>query len=158
VAVVAEEPNELERLVAQRIREQLGAKGGLERLIEGLQEIQAQRGVLGLIQAQLKGVQAQFGGSGRLEASAEVVVSPEAAVAVLESKSPAVANDIKGLSPQQINVAINLYIALVTTLMFLLQLFQSWHQQPPTQTEIHAVFNQTTTVVHQTINMPPPTP
>ena len=43
MAVVADQPNELERLVAQRIREQLG-EGGLPRLIEALQEIEALEG------------------------------------------------------------------------------------------------------------------
>jgi hypothetical protein len=35
-------------------------------------------------------------------------------------------------------------------------LYQVAHDQPPTQTQINQIFNQTTTIVNQTINMPPP--
>lgn len=75
---------------------------------------------------------------------------------VLRGASPALANDIAGRSPQDINLAINIYVALLQTLQVLLMLYQMFHQQPPTQTQIIQIFNQTTTIVHQTINMPPP--
>jgi len=50
------------------------------------------------------------------------------------------------------------HMAIWTTVMGLLALWQVFHQQPPTLEQINQIFEQTTTIVHQTINMPPPTP
>lgn len=147
---MADEPNELERLVAQRIREQLGEEGGLERLIEGRREI---LGVSGRIEAQLKGVKAQFGGSGRLSALAGVVVSPEPAVLVLRTEAPKLANDIEGRSTRDIKLALELYMTFLTALLVvLLTRPQTFHQQAPNPTEIIDLFNQMTNVA-QTIDM-----
>ena len=42
VVGMADEPNEIERLVAQRIRELLSEEGGLQRFIEGGRQLEAQ--------------------------------------------------------------------------------------------------------------------
>lgn len=153
---MADEPNELERLVAQRIREQL-REGGLQGLIEARQQIEAQiEG--GRLEAQLRPVQAQFGDSVGITDSADVVISPGPAVLVLRGAVPKLAIDIEGRSPRDIKLALDLYMAFLGTLTVLLTLYQISHQQPPTLEQIVQIFNQTTTVVHQTINMPPPSP
>src|ERR1700738_4725699 len=108
VVVVADEPNELERLVAQRIREQLG-EGGLQGLIEARQQLEAQLQGSGRLEAEVRPVEAQFGDSVRTKDSADVVISPDPAVLVLQTSSPGLANDIKGRSPQDITLAINIY-------------------------------------------------
>jgi hypothetical protein len=147
LSIVADE--KLEDLVARRIREQLG-EGGLQELIEAQQQIRATVRV-----------------EPRVEVSAVVIrpgeeVSAEVgnALSVIESTSPALAGDIKDRSPQDVNLAINLFMAIMQTLQFLLMLYQMVHQQPPTQPQVIEIFNQTTNVLNQTsnivINMPPP--
>lgn len=152
---MADEPNELERLVAQRIREQLG-EGGLQRLIEAWRQIEAQvEG--GRLEAQVRPVEAQFGDSVGITDSADVVISPDPAVLVLRGASPELAIDIEGRSPRDIKLAVDLYMAFLATLTALLALWSTFHQQPPNPTQIIEIFNQTTNFVHQTIiNMPPP--
>ena len=49
-------------------------------------------------------------------------------------------------------------MAFLGTLTLLVLLWQTFHPQPPTKEQIEQIFNQTTTVVYQTINMPPPSP
>ena len=88
----------------------------------------------------------------------DVVLTPGRAVLVLRGASPELANDLKGRSPRDITLAINIYLAILQTLQVLLMVYQVAHDQPPTQTQINEIFNQTTTIVHQTINMPPPPP
>jgi hypothetical protein len=166
VVVVADEPNELERLVAQRILEQL-REGGLQGLIEAQKQLEAQMEGAKRGEAALE-VSVQLEADGHVETqstdlvgitdSLDVVISPGPAVLVLRGAAPELAIDIEGRSPQDINLAVNLYMAFVTTLGVLLQLWQMFHHQAPTQTQIIEIFNQTTTVVHQTLNMPPPPP
>ena len=90
--------------------------------------------------------------------SAEVVIEHEPAHLALQGAAPELANDLKGRSPQDITLAINIYLAILQTLQVLLMLYQMAHDQPPSQTQINQIFNQATTVVNQTINMPPPPP
>jgi hypothetical protein len=135
---------ELEKLVARRIREQLG-EGGLQKLIGARQQIQAKMEASGTVTR-----------AGELTAHGELTAD---AVAVVESASPELASDIRNLSPEHANLAINLYLALLQTLQFLLVLYQMVHHQPPTQPQIVQIFNQTTIVFNHTtnnvINMPP---
>ena len=154
---MADEPNELERLVSQRILEQL-REGGPQGLIEARQQLDAQMEGAAALEISV-GLEAD----GRVDSvgitdSGDVVISPDPHVLVLRGAVPRLAIDIEGRSPQDINLAVNLYMAFVTTLAVLLQLWQMFHHQPPTQEQIEQIFNQTTTVVHQTINMPPPSP
>ncbi|MGE5693893.1 MAG: hypothetical protein ACM4D3_01250 [Candidatus Sericytochromatia bacterium] len=152
---MADQPNGLERLVA-RIREQV-ADGGLHRLIQARQEIEAQLEGSGRIDAQLDRLEAYLeGGSVEPESSGDVVMSPEPAVLVLRSASPQLATDIQGRSQQDIRLAIDIYLAILQTLQVLLMLYQSLHRQPPTQIEIREILEQTTRVVRQTISMPAP--
>ncbi len=169
VVVVVWKPSELERLVAERVFEQLSGSTRselptwheLERRIRTIRALVLQ-GEVSLEVA--VGLEAD----GRVEArsqdlvgitdSADVVISPDEAISVLRGVSPVLANDLKGRSPQDINFAINIYLAILQTLQILLMLYQMAHDQPPTQTQIIEIFNQTTTVVNQTINMPPPPP
>jgi hypothetical protein len=149
VVVVADEPNELgpeklERLVAQYVLDQL-RESGLQGLIEARQQLEA-----------------QMEGAATLEVSvgleADGYVTKAQDVLVLRGAAPKLASDIEGRSPRDIKLALDLYVAILGTLTLLIAVWQTFHQQPPTLEQITQIFNQTTTVVHQTINMPPPSP
>jgi hypothetical protein len=159
VVVVADEPNELERLVAQRILEQL-RESGLQALIEAQQQLGAQiRGDAALevsVGLEADGYVTKAADLVGITDSAEVVLTPGPAVLVLRGAAPKLANDIEGRSPREIKSAIDLYMALLGTLTFLLTLYQMFHHQPATPEQLVQIFKQTTTIVHQTINMPPP--
>lgn len=148
VVTVTEEP--LEQLVASRIREQLG-EGGLESLIVARHRIQEG------LDAQL-GLEVQIG----LEASAEVTAASGEVVAIVESASPELADDIKGLSPEKKMLYLTYWLAFVTTLQFLVMRYQTVYGQPPTQSQIIEIVNQTNNVYNQiasiVINMPPQLP
>jgi hypothetical protein len=143
---VTDEP--LEKLVARRIREQLD-EGGLEGLTRGRIEAQAQ-------EVRVFGIQAA-GEVGFPEV--KQAAPPGEALAVIESASPELANDVRSRSPQDITLALTLWSAFVQTLEFLVMLFQIVHGQPPTSVQINEIFNHTTNVFNQTtnivINMPP---
>jgi hypothetical protein len=64
--------------------------------------------------------------------SLDVVVSPCQAFLVLQGASPKLATDLKGRSPMDIKLAIELYMAFLGTLTILITLYQIFHQQPPT--------------------------
>jgi hypothetical protein len=152
--VADENLESLAELVTRRISEQLGA-GRLDELLA----IAAQQAAAA--------VEGKFGGEGHLTATVGVagagegtaavdVANPEAADAV---KLPTLALDLRGRSPQDINLAINLFMAAMQVFQVALTLYQIVHGEPPSQTQIIQIFNQTTTVINQTtnnvINMPP---
>jgi hypothetical protein len=158
---VTDEP--LEKLVARRIREQLG-EGGLERLIEARRRIEAQTQELqievGLEAAgEVQPAPAELKLHGHTPEVKVQAALPGDVIAVIESASPELANDIRSRSPQDVNLAINFFLAITQTLQFLLTVYQIFHQQPPSQTQIIEIFNHTTNVINQTtttvINMPP---
>jgi hypothetical protein len=80
--------------------------------------------------------------------------------AAIESVSPKLARDLQSRSPQDISLAINIYMAIMQTLQLLLMVYQMVHGEPPSQEQVIQIFNQTTNVIHQTttvvVNMPPP--
>ncbi|HKP41795.1 hypothetical protein [Mycobacterium sp.] len=146
---MTDEPFErLEELVARRIREQLG-EGRLDELLR----IAFQQG--------RADAHAQFSGEGELRAHVEVgVVSsaelsppPGEVVAVIESASPELANDIRGRSPQDINFVLNFYMAIMQTLQLLLTVYQIVHGEQPSHQQVIEIFNQTTNVINQTTNV-----
>jgi hypothetical protein len=146
-----------EELVTRRIREQLG-EGGLQRLIEA----QAQLRIGVTAEASAVVVRPSPAESKLHGHTPEVKVQPaqpDDVIAVIESASPELANDIRSRSPQDVNLAINFFLAIMQTLQFLLTVYQIFHQQPPSQTQIIEIFNHTTNVINQTtttvINMPP---
>ena len=162
---MADEPSELERLVAlvaQRIREQLEEEGGLQRLIEGRRQLEAQLEASGRLEAGETTTSAEASPfdtipAGRASGTygwAGSATGFAPAVLVLQTAAPNLAKDIEGRSPRDITLVVNLYMAFVTTLSVLLPLWQ----QPPNLTQIIDVFNNQTNVVYQTINMPPPSP
>lgn len=144
----------LEELVARRIAEQLD-KGRLNELLNAA--------------SQQARAQPQLSGEGHLRAHVEIVGSGEVGevtnppgemVAVIESASPELARDIRSRSPQDINLAINFFMAIMQTLQLLLMVYQIVHGEPPSQQQVIQIFNHTNNVINQTtnvvVNMPPP--
>lgn len=65
--------------------------------------------------------------------------------------------DLRSRSPQDINLALNFFMAIMQILQTALTLYQIVHGQPPSKQQIIPIFNQATNVIHQTtINNPPP--
>jgi hypothetical protein len=120
MVVMAGEPDEVERLVAQRILEQLG-EGGLQRLTEAQHKLVAQLKGGGQLVAEVSAVEAQLGDSVGIKDSAKFVISPGPAVMVLQGASPELANDIKDRSPHEITLVINIFLAFLQTLQVLLR-------------------------------------
>jgi hypothetical protein len=145
----------LEELVIRRIREQLGS-GGLERFIEANLRVEATPSASVVVQPGAAHITLR-GGTPEVKIEA---AQPGDAIAVIESVFPDLANDMQGCSPQDVTLAINLYLAIIATLQFLLMIYQTVHQQPPTHEEFIEIFNHTTNVIQQTTttitNMPPP--
>jgi hypothetical protein len=147
---VADEPIDFLQLVSQYILRQLRESG-----LQGLTEARQQ------LEAQLEGA-GSLGVSVGLPASAEVTKAQDSvgitdsAEVVLRGVAPKLAIDIEGRSPRDIKLTLDLYTAFLATLTLLVTLWTTFHHQPPTPAQITQIFNQTTTFVQQTINMPPP--
>ena len=92
-----------------------------------------------------------------MDAAGEVTHAPSDAVAINDSASFELARDLHNRSPQDIDLALNFFTAIMQILQTALTLYQIVHGQPPSQQQIIQIFNQTTNVIHQTtINAPPP--
>jgi hypothetical protein len=65
-------------------------------------------------------------------------------------------DDTKRSSPPNINLALKIWMAFVATLAALAGLYTALHQQPPTQEQVNQFVDQTKTIIHQTVIMPPP--
>jgi hypothetical protein len=92
----------------------------------------------------------------QMDGAAEVTRSPAQAVAMIESASPELAGDLHGRSPQDTNLAINFFMAIMQILQVALMVYQMAHVEPPSQQQVIQIFNQTTNVIIQTTNMPSP--
>ena len=152
---MAEDPESVERLVARIIVEQLGA-GGLEKLIQAQQAISQNIQPVGVESQEAFGHPAVTGAVETTlepaQASFTVSVAPSLsfkaeAVSAIESASPELANEIRVRGAQDATQLINLFMALVQVMQTLLTLYQITHSEPPTQTEIVQIFNQTTNYV-----------
>lgn len=149
--VTAEEhPETLEALVARRIREELSA-GRLDELM-----------ALAARRAAAPRVEANFTGGGTMGATmrpveasltGEVIPPSPSQIATIEEASPRLARDLAGRSPQDINLAVNLFMAIMQILQVALSLYQITHGEPPAQTQIIQIFNETTNVIHQTTSI-----
>jgi hypothetical protein len=148
VSRVTDEPLEpVKELVARRIREQL-VEGRLSELLDATFQ-QAS--------AQLQ-VRVQLEAAGEVTATDVVGITDSATFELthdlaIEAASPELAHDLQGRSPQDINLAINIFIAIMQLLQALLTVYQIVHGEPPSQQQVVQIFNQTTNVV---VNMPPP--
>lgn len=166
-----------EELVARIIRELL-SEGGSARLIHALHAVQRilqepdePRG--GTIATTLQAPQTSFGSpSGtittRLQAprtsfgpNIHAEVPTTTAVIRLEPKltfrvvpairdaSPELADKIQLSPPQDAERLLNLFMALMQVVQTLLTVYQITHSEPPTQTQIVQIFNNTTNYVIQ---------
>lgn len=147
---MAHKPEQPENLVARSIRDQLG-EGGLERLIEAQEAVQKifreqSEPVTGSIQSSLQPMQTSFG----LRVTASYKFTAEV-VPAMQSASPELADKLRLSDPQDAMLLLNLFMALMQVVQTLLTVYQVTHSEPPTQTQIVEIFNNTTNYV---INMP----
>jgi hypothetical protein len=157
VVVVADEPNEIARLVEQHLRELLSEEGGLQRFLESGRLLRGEGALEVSVGLTADGYVTKAADPVGITDSGDVVLTPGPAVLVLEGASPRLAIDIKDRSPRDIKLAIDFWNAFWVAVTAGVTLWGIVHpQQPLPQEQIMQIFNHATTVVHQTINMPPP--
>jgi hypothetical protein len=135
-----------------------GGSQGLQKFIAAAQQIQAK------IQGHREAT-GGFAGRGELTSVVAVVGDGELTghgglradvVAIVESASPKLAGDIRNLSREKFDSAVNALTALGTAAQLVLSVYLALHHQPPQQPQ--EIFNQTVIVYDQTtnnvINMP----
>jgi hypothetical protein len=154
-STVVDEP--LEKLVARRIREQLG-EGGLERLIDARRRIEGQAQELQIevgleATGEVQPAPAELKIHGHTPEVKVQAAPPGDVIAVIESASPELAGDLRSRSPQDINLAINLFMAIMQILQVALMLYQMVHGEPPSQQQVIQIFNHTTNVIKHTTNV-----
>jgi len=155
------EQESLEKLVARRIREQLG-QGRLDKLIEAQQALQkslVQRihvhgieseeafgvpTVTGGVAAQVGPIQVTLSVQGTL--SAEVEVIPRDLVDAIRPADPELVKVVEGRSSRDAALAIDLFVAMVQVLQTSVRLYQVTHpaQAPAPTQKIVEIFDNTT--------------
>ena len=178
-------PESLEELVARRIVEQLdeGRLNDLLNLLNAGPQARAQPQLSGegQLRARVEGIEGQLGATlarAEMASSGEVNVNVagEAAAegsasgaygwtgsasgvsemtAAIESISPKLARDLRSRSPQDINLAINFFTAIMQILQVLLMVYQTVHGEPPSPQQVIQIFNHTTNVINQTTMVAP---
>lgn len=107
--------------------------------------------------ATLPAVRASFGGSGSLSATVAAIgtgVVGTQAVKVIEPASPALAEDIRKSDSEKATLLLTAFMALMQVLQVLMEAYQFFHHEPPTQSQIVQIFNQTTVMLTNS-PMPP---